>query len=74
MGQNQVLDARFFGDLSDHRRRHVQVPLNSCGTFWYGIVSNEQIGIRRQLPKSFTLTIRIPAEHDSLGARFNPPR
>ena len=74
MGQNQVLDVRFFGDLPDHRWRHVQVPLNSRGAFRYGIVSNEQIGIRRQLRKSFTLTIRISAEHDSLGTHFYPPR
>jgi len=73
MGQNQVLDMGFPGNLPNHRRRHVQVPRNSHSTFRPRIMGHEQICVRRQARKTFTLTIRISNKCDRFAADFYPP-
>ena len=49
MRQYQLFDVCLPGNLPNHRRRHVQISFHSGGAFGHGVVSDEQIRVRRQL-------------------------
>jgi len=73
MRQNELFDTGLLCDLPDHRRRHVQPPLDSDGSFRHSVMRNEQIGIHRQSDEAFTFTVRISAKNDNLAADLDTP-
>jgi len=74
VGQDQSLDVRVRGDLSDHGRWHVQAPFNSGSALGHGVVSDEEIRFLRQSHKTFTIAVGISAEDDHLVICFYAPR
>ena len=72
MRQNQVLHMGIPGDLPNHRRWHMQPPLNPSSPFWHGVVSDEQIRVRCQFRKT-SLTVRVSAKHHQFAVHFYPP-
>jgi len=68
MREDEVLDVGVCRNLADHGWGHVQVPLDSDGALWDGIVRDEQVGVHRQTGKTFALAIGIAAEDDSFAA------
>jgi hypothetical protein len=73
MRQHQAFDFGVARDLSDHGRGHVQVSFDSDGSFRYGVVSDEQIGVHCQPDQACSLAVAIAAKRENLTANLDAP-
>jgi hypothetical protein len=73
MGENQLLDVSIGSGCSDDGGRHVEASFYSCGSFWYGVVGDEEVCVRRELGEAFALSVCVSAEDDSLAADLDSP-
>ena len=51
----------------------MEAPFDSGSALRYGVMSDEQICVQRELCQSVSFAVRISTENDSLAAHFHPP-
>ena len=73
MREDEVLHMGVAGDLSDDRRRHVEVALDSDGAFRDSVVGDEYVRVHCQLNETFAFAVRVTAKDDAFAANFYAP-
>src|ERR1700687_2229925 len=74
MRQYQLFDMSVRSNHPDNRRWHMEASFHSGSALRYGVMSDEQICVQRELRQSVSFAVRISTKDDPLAPQFHSPR